>query len=76
MARENDDEVVCPRTRQIFNIDEAVKVFVMWLICVVNHIAGPSWSMILQYIYMQELICFSIDIIFSLYMYEIYNKII
>ena len=30
MAAENDGRVVCPRTKEIFSLDDAEKVFVMW----------------------------------------------
>ena len=29
MARENDGQIVCPRTKEIYSIDDALKVFVM-----------------------------------------------
>lgn len=31
MADGNDGRIVCPRTKEIFHIDETEKVFVMWL---------------------------------------------
>lgn len=33
LARLNDGRVVCPRTKEIFHLDEAEKVFVMWILC-------------------------------------------
>lgn len=30
IARLNDGRVVCPRTKEIFHLDDAEKVFVMW----------------------------------------------
>ncbi len=44
MAAENDGQVVCPRTKEIFNLDDAEKVFVMWSGHVITSRGLVTWS--------------------------------
>jgi hypothetical protein len=43
MAAENDNRVICPRTKEMYSLDDAEKVFVMWkaVLRLASRLLGP-----------------------------------